>query len=485
MLRSVQAYLNTTTDAASLAFYRLAFGIMMFLGMVRFAFNGWIDKFYIKPVFHFTYFGFGWVKPFGVYTYLVFIICAVSALMVAFGYRYRLGIILFFLSFTYIELMDKTTYLNHYYFISVVSFVLIFLPANAAFSADAIRNPQLQNNTIPRYTVDILKLLLGIVYFYAGIAKLNSDWLVNAMPLKIWLPANASLPFIGIFMGKTWAAYAFSWIGAVYDLSIPFLLLYKRTRWFAFIMVVVFHVLTRILFPIGIFPYVMIVSTLIFFSSGFHRRVLEFLYRSRKSEVGSPMSGEESQKLEIRGQGLKVGSPMTGHEPQTINHKPTTSNQQPATGNLTAILLAVFVIIQLLLPFRYLCYPGELFWTEEGYRFSWRVMLMEKAGYTQFSVNDPKTGKFVVVDNTEFLTRFQEKQMSFQPDFILEYAHFLHDYYQKKGMADPEVRVSSFVGLNGRLSRPYIDPNVNLAKQDESFSHKTWILPFNDSISGF
>lgn len=460
MLRSVQAYLNTTTDAASLAFYRLAFGIMMFMGMVRFAANGWIDKFYIKPVFHFTYFGFSWVKPFGIYTYLIFIICAVSALMVAFGYRYRLGIVLFFLSFTYIELMDKTTYLNHYYFISLVSFVLMFLPANVAFSADAKRNPQLARYTVPRYTVDILKLLLGIVYFYAGIAKLNSDWLLNAMPLKIWLPANADLPIIGLFMGKIWAAYAFSWIGAVYDLSIPFLLLNKRTRWFAFIMVVVFHVLTRILFPIGIFPYVMIVSTLIFFSGGFHRKVLMFI----TSKVKSLRS--------------EVGSPMTGHTSQT-------NNQQLTTNNLIPIFLGVIVIIQLLFPFRYLCYPGELFWTEEGFRFSWRVMLMEKAGYAEFTVNDPKTGKFVVVDNTKFLTRFQEKQMSFQPDFILEYAHFLHDHYQKEGMADPEVRVSSFVGLNGRLSRPYIDPNVNLAKQDESFSHKTWILPFNDSIKGF
>lgn len=464
MLRSVQAYLNTTTDAASLAFYRLAFGIMMFLGMLRFAANGWIDKFYIKPVFHFTYFGFSWVKPFGIYTYAVFIICAVSALMVAFGYKYRVGIVLFFLSFTYIELMDKTTYLNHYYFISLVSFVLMFLPANAAFSADAKQNPQRARNTVPRYTVDILKLLLGIVYFYAGIAKLNSDWLLNAIPLKIWLPANAGLPIIGIVMGKTWAAYAFSWIGAVYDLSIPFLLLYKRTRWFAFILVVVFHVLTRILFPIGIFPYVMIVSTLIFFSAGFHRKVLMFItskVKSPKSEVRGPMS--ESQSTDTPQQ-------------QTINNKPQTA---------TAVFLAVIVVIQLLFPFRYLCYPGELFWTEEGFRFSWRVMLMEKAGYAEFTVNDPKTGKFVVVDNTKFLTRFQEKQMSFQPDFILEYAHFLHDHYKKEGMTDPEVRVSSFVGLNGRLSRPYIDPNVNLAKQDESFSHKTWILPFNDSIKGF
>ncbi|MFP9113038.1 HTTM domain-containing protein [Flavobacterium sp. RHBU_3] len=470
MQRNIQAYLNAYTDAASLAFYRLAFGIMMFLGMLRFALNGWIDKFYIKPVFHFTYYGFSWVKPFGVYTYLLFIVCAVSALMVAFGYKYRLGIILFFLSFTYIELMDKTTYLNHYYFISVVSFVMMFLPANAFFSVDAHKDPKLFRNTVPRYTVDVLKILLGIVYFYAGIAKLNSDWLLHAQPLRIWLPANAHLPVIGPLMGKEWAAYAFSYIGTVYDLSIPFLLLNKRTRWFAFILVVVFHVLTRILFPIGIFPFVMIVSTLIFFSGDFHRKVLNSLkFQVSGFRFNTPLAP------------LKRGT--TSLEP-TVK-EPTTDNRQPATNNLKAAFLALIIIIQLLFPFRYLCYPGELFWTEEGFRLSWRVMLMEKAGYAQFSVSDPKTHTFAVVDNSKFLTRFQEKQMAFQPDFILEYAHFLHNYYKKQGMADPEVRVKSYVTLNGRLSRPYIDPNVNLAKQDESFRHKTWILPFNDTIKGF
>jgi hypothetical protein len=83
------------------------------------------------------------------------------------------------------------------------------------------------------------------------------------------------------------------------------------------------------------------------------------------------------------------------------------------------------------------------------------------------------------------LTAFQEKQMAFQPDFILEYAHFLQDNYQKQGFNDPEVHVESYVAINGRLSKPYIDPNINLAKENESFQHKTWILPFNEEIKGF
>ena len=247
---------------------------MMFFSLVRFALNGWIEKFYIAPKFHFSYYGFEWVKPIGGYTYLIFIICGIASLMVAVGYRYRLAIVLFFLSFTYIELMDKTTYLNHYYFISIISFVMIFLPANAFFSVDAKREGKVYSERVPRYAVDILKALLAVVYIYAGLAKLNSDWLVHAMPLKIWLTGNTHLPLIGPWLGREWVAYAFSYAGAVYDLFIVFLLLGRRTRVFGFFLVVVFHVLTRILFPIGVFPFVMIVSSLIFFSPLLHRKLL-------------------------------------------------------------------------------------------------------------------------------------------------------------------------------------------------------------------
>jgi len=451
----IKGYLSTYTDAATLAFFRLAFGIMMFLSVVRFASYGWIDKFYIKPVFHFTYYGFGWVKPYGLYTYVAFILCGLSALMVAVGYKYRLAIVVFFLTFTYTELLDKTTYLNHYYFISLVSFVLMFLPANAYFSIDAYKNPNTAFAKIPQWNTDILKLLLAIVYFYAGIAKLNSDWLMHAMPLKIWLPANSDLPVIGPLLGKQWVAYAFSYIGALYDLFIVFLLLNRRTRWFAFAMVVAFHILTRILFPIGVFPYVMIVSTLLFFDAAFHRKVLGFIAKILKLPV-------------ITSAEAKIKTPQN-----TVLYRAKVG------------LLAAFVGFQLLFPFRYLLYPQELFWTEEGFRFSWRVMLMEKAGYAEFTVADPVTGKGLTVNNSDFLTPFQEKQMAFQPDFILQYAHFLHNHFKAQGMNNPIVTVSSYVTLNGRLSTVYIDPNVNLAKQDESFFHKTWILPFNDTIKGF
>jgi hypothetical protein len=454
MSNTFLTYCNKQVEAAPLAVFRILFGLMMLFSVIRFWSYGWIDQLYIQPSFSFSYYGFEWAQPLGIYTYGLFAVCGISALCVALGYKYRLAIVIFFLSFTYIELMDKTTYLNHYYFVSCVSFMMIFLPAHRYFSVDGYKNKKLSSFTIPQWTISSLKVMLGIVYFYAGLAKLNSDWLVEAMPLKIWLPSKYDIPLIGDLMQQEWLHYAFSYGGAGYDLLIPFLLLYKRTRWFAFALVVVFHVLTRVLFPIGIFPYVMIVSALIFFEASLHHKILAFisrLFRISKSKMDGLATVSKSETI----------------------------------SNISPIIIAVFLSIQLLLPWRYLGYPGELFWTEEGYRFSWRVMLMEKAGYAQFTLKDAVSGKQFAINNSDFLTPFQEKQMSAQPDFILEYAHFLGNHFEAQGHQNIAVFVESYVALNGRLSQRYVDPKIDLMQVTDSFAPKDWLLPFGDVIKGF
>lgn len=444
-----KTYLDQEVEAAPLAVFRIFFGLMMLLSIIRFWAYGWIEKLYLEPGFHFSYYGFEWVKPLGGFTYVIFALCVLSTIGIALGFRYRWSVFIFFLSFTYIELMDKTTYLNHYYFISILAFLLLFLPAGGYFSVDAIRNPKKAFQRVPRWTIDALKLLLCIVYFYAGLAKLNSDWILDAMPLKIWLPSKFDIPVIGGLLGKEWVHYAFSWGGALYDLAIPFLLWFKPTRWLAFVLVVVFHVLTRVLFPIGMFPYIMIVSALIFFDAGFHHKILRAI---------STVLGISKKRFEVE-----------------VRWRSNTVNR--------GIVMAFF-LIQLLLPWRYLAYPGELFWTEEGYRFSWRVMLMEKSGYAQFKIVDKTSGRWFYVDNSDFLTAFQEKQMAFQPDFILEYAHYLHRHFTESGHGDLAIFVESYVSLNGRLGTTFIDPEVDLMTQKESFYPKTWIRPFEDEIIG-
>ena len=286
-----------TTSPAPLAIFRLTFGLMMFGSIVRFWSKGWIEELYINPLFFFPFYGFEFVRPLGLYTYGLFAICGLSALFLAIGLFYRLSAVVLFLSFTYIELMDKSTYLNHYYFTSLVCLLLIFLPAHAYFSVDVYRRPALFTERVPAIYPNALKLLITILYVYAGIAKLNSDWLLHALPLRIWLPARNDTPIIGFLFNYSWVAYVFSWFGCLYDLSIPFLLWNRRTRPWAYIAVVVFHGLTALLFPIGMFPYIMIVTALLFFSGEFHERIIQFirgvcngpaLRRSERGTVANP-----------------------------------------------------------------------------------------------------------------------------------------------------------------------------------------------------
>jgi hypothetical protein len=58
---------------------------------------------------------------------------------------------------------------------------------------------------------------------------------------------------------------------------------------------------------------------------------------------------------------------------------------------------------------------------------------MEKAGYATFKVKDAVTKKKSQSTTVTF-NHFPRKQMAFQPDFILEYAHYLHEYYNNKDL---------------------------------------------------
>lgn len=443
---NTRAWLDEPVSIAPLVVFRLVFGGMMLFSTLRFWALDWIDDHFVQSKVQFKYFGFEWVQllpPAGMY--FLHIVMIVSALGILTGWRYRWSATAFFLAFTYTELIDLTYYLNHYYFVSIVSLLLIFVPANRRFSLDVRRDRSLFAAAVPRWTVFIFQLQLGIVYGYAGLAKINHDWLIEALPLRIWLPANDALPLVGPLLGARYTPWVFSWAGMLYDCTIVGWLAWAPTRRWAYATVVFFHVLTGLMFQIGVFPLVMIGATLLFFSEKWHERVMQGLarvFRIPVSPEGQPTRGNRSR--------LSAGG---------------------------ALLLAAFVVFQLLFPWRYLLYPGNLFWTEEGYRFSWRVMLMEKAGTATFYVKDKVSGREGVVNNRDFLNAHQEKQMAMQPDMILQFAHFLKNHYAAQGMREPAVRAEVHVTLNARPSRLLIDPATDLGLVADGWAHKTWLLP--------
>jgi Vitamin K-dependent gamma-carboxylase len=435
-------YLYQSVSPAPLVILRITFGLLLFASTLRFLLKGWVYQMYIAPKLFFPYYGFEWVKALSAEgMYALFIILLIASLCITFGLLYRISCIVFFIVFTYIELIDKTNYLNHYYFVSIISFLLILVPAHHTFSLDNKLFRLKEYNSIPRLYILLFQIQMALVYFFAGIAKLNSDWLLEAMPLKIWLPALSHLPIIGFILASKITAFIASWLGCLYDLLIGFLLFNKRIVNIAYLCVVLFHSMTALFFNIGMFPYIMITITLVFLKPSFHLAIVNqlkaiFNYKSSSEPAGCN----------------KVSSALI-------------------------MMLMIHFTIQCIMPFRYLLYKQPLFWSEQGYRFSWRVMLMEKAGTTFFTVKDKRQGYEEEISNRDYLNYMQEKMMSTQPDMILQYAQYLKQQYANKGWQDPAVYVKSYVTLNGSGSRLYVIDTLDLTTIPINLKERNWLMP--------
>jgi vitamin K-dependent gamma-carboxylase len=317
---------------------------------------------------------------------------------------------------------------------------LIFLPAHRAWSVDAWRKPGLRLNAVPAWTLNLLRFQVGIVYFFAGVAKLNADWLFRAEPLGIWLAARGDLPVIGHWLGQHWVAFGASWFGAAFDLSIVFFLLWKRSRALAYLAVIFFHLMTLLLFNIGMFPWVMLVAATVFFAPDWARKFIPFAnIQHRTSNIQPP------------------------------THLVPTARTQPAL--LAA--LGVYAAIQLALPLRSFFHTTPAGWSYAGFNCAWRVMIVEKTGYVEFNAFDPVSDRRWSISTEDYLTPRQEALMAQDPDLIHQMARHLAADLESRGFKQIQIHADAFATLNGRPSQRLIDPNVNLAARVP----ERWIVP--------
>ena len=440
--QKASAALFAPVDVASLVYFRIAFGAIMLWEIWRYFQHGWIAAYWIEPEFHFHYLGFEWLKPWpGNGMYLHFIALGVLALMIMTGLWYRASTILFFTGFTYTFLLEQARYLNHFYLICLISFLLIFMPANAAFSVDARRHPGMRKDHVPAWSLWLLRFQIAVPYFYGGIAKLNADWL-SGKPLNMWLAERSDFPLIGAYFQEDWMVLLFSYGGLLFDILVVPFLLWRRTRFAAFCLALGFHLINARLFSIGIFPWFMIAATLLFFDPGWPRQVARIV---KKKDPPGPK--KEAAAVHITNRGAVL------------------------------TLLSLYVGIQILFPLRHFLYPGNVNWSEEGHVFSWHMKLRDKEGDAVFLVTDVEGETTRIVQPAEHLTSWQQRKMSTRPELILQFAHYLAQLEQQNGTQAVEVRTLVRVSLNGRPSQLLVDPRADLAAQAWSDWPHAWILP--------
>jgi vitamin K-dependent gamma-carboxylase len=452
-----QHWLFEPIDGASLAYFRMAFGAIMLWEVWRYFTKGWISRYWIDPVMNFTYYGFHWVQPLpGNGMYWLFGTLGVLSVSILIGWHYRLCMALFFLGFTYSFLLEQARYLNHFYLVCLISFLMIFIPAHRTWSVDAWRKRAIASSVVPAWGLWLLRAQLAIVYFYAGVAKLNPDWF-RGEPLRTWLQDHPDFPLIGRWFDQEWMVYLLSYGGLGLDLAIAPLLFWRRTRWAALAFGTAFHLMNVRLFNIGIFPWFMIAATLLFLSPDWPRRLGQWLgARWGKRQLLAPL--------------LKPSPQVSGAVPWRLSR------------GAIAGLLGAYLIWQVFFPLRHFLYPGNVNWTYEGHQYAWHMKLLSKQSEVEYMVVDLPSRHTWFVSPDNYLKRWQSRKIGSRPDLILQFAHFLVEEATAAGYPNVEVRANVMLSLNGRPYARFVDPTVNLAEEHRTLAHKPWVLPMPSEL---
>lgn len=503
--RSARAWAaaHEPVDAASATFFRIAFGLAMVINTISYM-PRLVDEYYVDTGFHFPYGHLTFVAPPpGRSIQLVYVAMVVCGALIALGKWYRWAAGAFCVLTTYVFLLDSTYFQNHEYLISLLSLLLVVLPLDGMWSLDARAGRSRPSQTVPRWVVWLLRFQIGVPYFYGGIAKLSSDWL-QGEPLRTWVGSRTDMEPMSTLLGNGTVVWVMTYGALALDLAVVWLLLNRRTRLPAYVVVTCFHVTNAWLFGLHIFPWLMIAATTIFFPPDWPRRWTDERKAAPKAAglppvgIASPIMGASAGGAPAPAVGAPAsGSPApavgasAGSSPAPVPATPVDLSQldvgapaaagsgaaRPSVGRARAVALGcgIWCAVQILVPLRHYALPGDTNWTEEGHRFSWHMKLRDKQGTVTFVVT--KGGETWRVDPRDLLNGSQTARLAGHPERLVHFARFLSD---REGGA--EVRAETMVSLNGRPPQPIVDPTVDLASVALPGRGAPWILPLEEPL---
>lgn len=437
MIQSLRQRAAHPVSGASLGIFRAAFGGLVFFEMLRYWVVGIHRDTLLVPTFHFKYFGFEWLEPLPEPAMnAVFATMLVGSAMVAVGWRTRWGAALLFLSFTYEFLLEAAAYRNHTYLIALLSAWMVFLPSDRRFVLGGPKEGTTE--TVPLWSIWAMRFQIGVVYFFAGIAKLDPLWLSGGS-MRAVIEAGGHDAATAAMLSGPFMLHLLVYSGLLLDLLALPLLLMDRTRKAMFIALAGFHLLNALLLvDVGVFPWFMLAVTAIFFAP----------------DWPDALRKEQGKKREMEG------------APPTLS-----------LGGAAA--LAAVVLLQLALPLRHHFYPGSSTWTHEGHRWSWRMKLTAKrVDSYAFFAKDPATGeRFDLTPNADLaLTAWQREKMLRQPDLMVQFVADMARRVEEQIGRDVTFHADIRLSEGGGPVRALIDTTYDLSQAEMGWASAPYVL---------
>ncbi|MGE0636085.1 MAG: HTTM domain-containing protein [Bacteroidia bacterium] len=434
--------LTVQVENKYLSLFRILFFGFIALELIQFRKRDYFQAFLVDARVRFPYEFFPFDVEFTAQGFTsLFAITLISAVFCSAGLFFRYSKWVFTLSFGFLFFQDKMLWNNHWYLFFLVGFLALFMKLENSLSLDALVNPKIKNAYSPRWYFEILKLQIFVVYFFAGIAKLNYDWLVETEPIGTFIKQRENYFLLGWLFSIDSAKYFFAYSGIIYDLCIGFLLFSSRFKKLGIVLTFIFNIINSIIFDIGMFPFIMLACNYLF--------VFQHSIDEKKS------------------------------------HKNTKSTQQlskPIMQNGLFYFLIFYSSFQLIFPMRQFLYKGNPSWIGICERFSWRMMIQNKVPVKyDFYISEKSTGKNKRIDLRTFLFPPQIMAQVVFPDMIPQTAMAIQKDAEKAGLINPEIKAEIIVSLNKRKPQSLVDSTLNLSEQKaDLFKPPLWVVPLKE-----
>ena len=424
----IKKWLSENIDNSGLVIFRILLGLLIVAESFGAVLLGWVDAVFVQSKFTFNFIGFDFLQFLhGEKMYAYFFVMGIFGLLITFGLFYRFAMTAFTLMWTTVYLIQKESYNNHYYFLILICIIMIFLPANGKLSLDSKLFPKIKQTKIPRWMPYLLLFQVAILYFYAAIAKLYPDWLDGTFS-RILLNGITQRQFLLEIFNQKWFLLIYAYAGILFDLLIIPALFWKKTRKLAIIASFGFHLFNAYSLKIGIFPFLALSFIVLLYDS------IPLKFLNNKEEIIANNS---------------------------FNTK------------LFVLFFVPFFFVQLLFPLRHYFIKGDVLFTEEGHRLSWRMMLRERVGRLNIKIVNIKTGEFHYYNYGSELTAKQVKILSQAPDIIWQYCQKI----KKETKTPISIYVESEVSINRRPFYKLINDKTDMATAKfDYFGHNEWIL---------
>ncbi|EDO38994.1 predicted protein [Nematostella vectensis] len=472
ILSRIQEYLLTPCDPSNLAILRILFGLFMVIDIpqergLSSLHSRWEEGMCYFPLFNV-------LQPLSVdWMHIVYLVMLAGASGIFLGFMFRISCILFIIPYWYVFWLDKGVWNNHSYLYGLFSIMLLMTDSNRYWSLDGLINPKIRNAEIPKWNYFLFRFQVFLVYFYAGIKKLDQDWMTGYSMTglsKEWVFD----PFRAFLSDETIDLVLVHICGLCFDLFVGFFLLFDKTRPIGILFALAFNGMNSQMFHIGMFSYTMMATLPLFCSPSWPKKLFSRMPSWLTFILPTTDAAQQSHHCLY----------------EAAKDKQVNSKQASLQQLLMLTVFACYVAAQLFLPYSHFITKGYNGWTQGLYGYSWDMMVHSwSTQHVRIKVVDQVTGKEIFIKPGAFIGggRRRHSRWNSHPDMIKQYVDCLAEKLKARedlDISEPAIYLDIWRSMNRRFQQRFVNPNIDILHADWSpFQKTTWVQPLLMELS--